>query len=714
MRLRGYLAAGALFVVALASFYRLADQSLFSVFLARDLARARLWLAGQPFMPGPELTGGGYLPGPFFYLLLAPLAAAYDLFSLTWRSIPFYVSVFMAASIALSWLRAKRRWGAPTALLAVAMLVTSDNLARMTVRAFNPSFLPLFHLAAIFGLLEVFCFEEDALRRRRAWLIVCALLGLTLQLHLSTLTLVAGAVGLQILARRLGSTPLPGRELALGAIAFAIPSLPYLAWALLRPGGGAEAPFPAQSISGGVGLLLSPLKADWSAFFSEDFPRKVTQIFVLDSPLGGLCAIALPWLLASKKLRSAPGPRWRRSAQILALLFAVSFALTFTVSYLGTIRGRYLVTTHLLLNLLLAVTAAPLALAALRALAGGRLAERAPILAAAPLLLLIGIWGATDHEVSIQGIEGTRASDLANALGHIRERTGWDYDELRRRLVSMDLGMHVDHSILYQDLVRSEARAGRRAPLPPQSPDGYFLFTSRPQFDDYSPRHWRMWLQARPVAPEIAEALTSPALMLGAPLDFGSLKLLPYRVHAPEVLPRHLGNLGYAYQSVPDGELLAGHGRTGVSELAPDRVLFRWNPCHRAECVIALVAEIRDGTLIARLIGAPLSELNGVYRPEWTQELRGVFVELGCGPRKERRSVARLAGLPTFSEDYLEATPTLLAPLTREFALPCEPDRIDAGFEGARVFSMGKVSALPGSTLTWTRPPRVRDRAGSP
>src|SRR4051794_37846012 len=48
---------------------------LFSVFQSRDLFRAQKLLEGQPIFWGPEMTGGGTLPGPFYYLLLAPSQA---------------------------------------------------------------------------------------------------------------------------------------------------------------------------------------------------------------------------------------------------------------------------------------------------------------------------------------------------------------------------------------------------------------------------------------------------------------------------------------------------------------------------------------------------------------------------------------------------------------------------------------------------------------
>ena len=42
------------------------------IFTARDIMRAQAWLRGEFYWPGPEMSGGSNLPGPFFYFLLFP------------------------------------------------------------------------------------------------------------------------------------------------------------------------------------------------------------------------------------------------------------------------------------------------------------------------------------------------------------------------------------------------------------------------------------------------------------------------------------------------------------------------------------------------------------------------------------------------------------------------------------------------------------------
>ena len=46
-------------------------QTYFYIFQGRDIERARFILQGQWIFFGPEMTGGGNLPGPMYYILLA-------------------------------------------------------------------------------------------------------------------------------------------------------------------------------------------------------------------------------------------------------------------------------------------------------------------------------------------------------------------------------------------------------------------------------------------------------------------------------------------------------------------------------------------------------------------------------------------------------------------------------------------------------------------
>ena len=61
------------FLLTFCFFYLCVEKHLpLDIFTARDILRALGWLEGSPYWPGPDMSAGNHLPGPFFYFLLFP------------------------------------------------------------------------------------------------------------------------------------------------------------------------------------------------------------------------------------------------------------------------------------------------------------------------------------------------------------------------------------------------------------------------------------------------------------------------------------------------------------------------------------------------------------------------------------------------------------------------------------------------------------------
>ena len=62
-----------IFIFAFLLFHFSVKNALYlDIFTSRDILRAIGWLEGKPYWPGPEMSAGNNLPGPFFYFLLFP------------------------------------------------------------------------------------------------------------------------------------------------------------------------------------------------------------------------------------------------------------------------------------------------------------------------------------------------------------------------------------------------------------------------------------------------------------------------------------------------------------------------------------------------------------------------------------------------------------------------------------------------------------------
>src|SRR6185312_10215696 len=98
------------------------DRGEFNIFQERDLARAQQWVAGKPIFFGPELSGGGHLPGPFYYALLyLPLALGWG-----WQGAQNLMVALTALGAGSFWFFLRRNFGFTAAAFAVIGFVASQ------------------------------------------------------------------------------------------------------------------------------------------------------------------------------------------------------------------------------------------------------------------------------------------------------------------------------------------------------------------------------------------------------------------------------------------------------------------------------------------------------------------------------------------------------------------------------------------------------------
>ncbi len=136
----------ALFLVPF--FYSNWDLFVFYVFESRDIQRARDILAGHVVLYGPELSGGGNLPGPAYYFLKAAVLWFFD----TWEALGHFLFISSAISLGIfaAWFR-KLLGFVPALIFLCTLLGPGYYLG--TLRFFNnPSFLTPLIIALLFLL----------------------------------------------------------------------------------------------------------------------------------------------------------------------------------------------------------------------------------------------------------------------------------------------------------------------------------------------------------------------------------------------------------------------------------------------------------------------------------------------------------------------------------------------------------------------------------
>jgi len=143
----------------------------------RDVQRAIGLVTGAHIpLIGPELNSGGFLPGPFFYVLLSSVYA----FTRSPYAAVYLNAVLHLASIVFFLWILRRRYAAFPTLVALGWLCFSTQHAWSFGSPINPAFLFFFNTLMVWFFLKIFVDEQD-------WHLVPAMvtIGLGAQLHLS-------------------------------------------------------------------------------------------------------------------------------------------------------------------------------------------------------------------------------------------------------------------------------------------------------------------------------------------------------------------------------------------------------------------------------------------------------------------------------------------------------------------------------------------------
>ena len=139
----------AFFALLLIVFYT-GRSTLLAVFSERDIARAVGWLNGSFYWPGPEMSGGNNLPGPFFYFLLFPaLLMGENIYS----QVILWAIIWSALIYTLTFFFIKKMISHKESLLTVLITFTLININSQNYTIMlNAEFAVLFHVLALIGL----------------------------------------------------------------------------------------------------------------------------------------------------------------------------------------------------------------------------------------------------------------------------------------------------------------------------------------------------------------------------------------------------------------------------------------------------------------------------------------------------------------------------------------------------------------------------------
>ena len=636
-----------------------------SIYQARDIVRSlEIFNKGNFIWYGPDLTGGGQLPGPFYYYVIGPLTALFSNFMASYY-LQYALAVFSVIIVVRLLLTQKNVEGA---ILFCLVFLSSPFFSFQLSDFWNPSFL--------FFFLALFFWSIHSSHSPRGLFAAALIAALAVQIHYSALLLLPILLAYS-LKRQHG---LLLRTLAL----FSLPFLPYVLYLCFR---GQDSSLYWHPLGGMHRLLAKSLtffSGENASVFSPLRLRRLTSLLELVTRDVYIFPGVIAGFLAMDRLK--------RNNSGLAVGFYCALA-SIVLLVLGVFENRYVLVAVWILTLVSAVCI-PAAFEKHRW-------YRILLYVYVPLIFVFHLAREADHWrgnfmsataglcfliaafftwrkyrprnlvvifISVTGVsllfpgylyensyyyDGhlIRYSEAVKWVGRIKSETGWSYDEFRQRTFINGYNSELDLSLVYSHVEKASGPE-----QPGKQIDGLIIKDSK-EFKEFSD-----------VSPDFKKALSDGLIRCDNTLTIDSADFCFYQFTDGQ-RGRYWNNVGYAYHDV-FRPALTTKSAFGVEAPTATRRIFYYNNCRNTEiaCTIAFDVEIASpGILKISVTGDPLSLVNSAINPAWALWLEKPALEVTCANGiQSSLTIADNIGLPGRWQRS-----TFLAPFTNYYKIPC-------------------------------------------
>lgn len=686
------------------------------VFQDRDMERALKLISGNWIFFGPEMTGGGNLPGPFYYFLMAPALWLNN----SWEGVCILL-YFLAGSAAAMCAFLLQRWlKFETSILCFSMLAVSPFLLDLYAMLLNSSFAGPAAIVLI-PLAAIALTAAQSETRSRATIAFSFGLGLAIQLHLSLIFIGIAFASLLVGSRPSGIQKLSSKQIAQALISFLIPLMPYFFWALAEHWGysfGQTRPYVGDAKNALPSLLsmmhmlfeIEPSEFAWTAIC------RLIRLF----PLG------LPILLISKKLttfRSSPiqeGPRHVLNRIFIFSLIPAAYWLIATIGF------RYSIITGVCAILIFifefesssessrVLKVFSIASLVILGIMWLSLSQSKYVQSQFPLIIISGLAatipatmaaGATHSSNRfLKGFSvwcaitlfstqvfasrtfftsGPRLSPRVEVwriiFSTILDQTGWSFEETSQRV------FYVNHHVEQETRPGFEKAMQNTPSVRPregETPDGFFVSI------DWMPgssnrEQVRDWLLKQNLQSDLKAMIISGDLKVGRS-RLEHFLVAPYRLtHRSPIKSFH--NLGEAYrQSSEEIELHSLPFATGATKLPDGRIAFKWNDCGGLNLFCATGAFITTSRLSPqnlvislRVVGLAISQSSPWISPDHTERWINPSLKIHCNDRQSSVPLISSLGFSRLHaadpiRNLLWGNNSILAPIDFRFEVQCE------------------------------------------
>ncbi len=723
-----------------------------TVFLERDLDRASELLNGHFIFFGPEVTGGGNLPGPFFYFLLTP-----PLFlGLGFLGGYYWMCFLVSLGGVLGWYFFRAKFDSLTGFLWLIMYTMLFTVQSLMSKYLNPSFSPLFIILVLICMINAFVGKNDS-KRGRSFVLACFFVGLAIQTHYSTLAFIFSLILLQVFSKRLKIPAVSKRYFFLGLAAFGLTIFPYFVWVSLKYFGievGQPNPYDGVATNS-IPSLVDHFRVTWDVPFRNflllGFKKILTAV-----PISILAVFVLVNLLKKQKSVPSFNDFESENSSVLRILnlslfltfipfsfyffvpqghrYGAPFAITMLFFVCFQWRTITEVLSKLKLYNVLCVAALLISLIVcnawineFRISANGqyticlgliflvvlfqlkeKFENRKTILISFVLTCFLTMIGnfiqVMTYRYLHQEANTPRYEIWNNILPQIYQETGWSYTEAMNRIYFINIYREQSFRSVYEQIT------SKKIEFSPNAPDGFFIGISKPKN-----RKTLDWILEQPIAQDIKEGLLSGNILIGEHKQGLNAFFAPFTIVNKNLFTSNFHNVSWGYNHLNEEKLLRDFDqKIGVKKITDNQYLFKWNECQQTNyyCDTAVILKINrqpPGLLSfeVEVVGLALSQNTKWINPLWTQAWIAPYVEVKCGKEFKKLKIAHSIGynrrnlLYDVHFKYPTSNNSLLAPFKRNFEVPCEGklSEIIVGRESSEVESEQNQLILPETKL---------------
>ncbi len=731
--------------------FHLYDETVFYTFQLRDIIRAETIQQGKLIFFGPEMTGGGNLPGPLYYVMMALSFAIKNHWSSAW--IMQLTITFFGVLWCFHYFRQK--YSAHMGIMWVVMFSMAPLTFWFLKVFLNVSSLLFFAIVSIM-LIQKMVETIDHHKRKMCLYMTCLIIGLGLQFHLSIIFTFVALLMILLFQRQLKIPPIHLPEIMIGIILFIAPSLPYLIWLICKKMGfefGEKSFYVGEggdAISSLVFLIQEISKDSWMKIFENSTQRLFFTVPFALIPL----IIALRSSAYLKTLFSRFRPmficlffafipylNWYFSPQAIryTMLFFVALNFFSIVCFYYLLQSQKAIQNF---NIAAAIMLGGCAviiyfyfsdvhiwqafigfcIMSFIALISLKLGQKDDMKLGLPLvtahILLIAL-------LSVQRIE-TQSADFKykdrthymptlKEWGHIWEKiylaTGWSYKEAGTKIYFVGHHMSQSPELAYNAMKKKNPQ------LINPIPDG-FLVSNRYFIKSDSNSEAKLkrfhqydgWLRRQNLPQEFMEALDNETIVLGKNLS-EKILIVPYYVKDFNQFPQRFHNIGQGYQASAEDRLLQLIPESeGTLKLDDKNWLFKWNECPVYDdfCSTGALVSLGEKDIISvKVVGSALSQISPWISPNWTQAWIGPYMEIRCEGKTYSHQLMSSIGFNrelthNARTPFFQGNNSFLAPFERKFSSECKGniDQISIGRMGSKVDQVMQVINLPGKKLT--------------